>query len=136
MTMMFEVEDLAVASPATVSRCGMVYMEPNAHGFQPLLDSYFQTLTKDLQQVGEATMRHIFAEVCEPAIHHVKRHLKQTLAITGDNMVLSTFNIMNSLLVRFVPLDGTQLSSDTKSHVKQVIRQPCALLPLIMLFKQ
>ena len=44
MTMMFEVQDLAVASPATVSRCGMVYLEPSILGLQPFVNCYLKTL--------------------------------------------------------------------------------------------
>lgn len=44
MTMMFEVQDLAVASPATVSRCGMVYLEPSILGLEPYVNCYLKTL--------------------------------------------------------------------------------------------
>jgi dynein heavy chain len=43
MRMLFEVNDLAVASPATVSRCGMVYLTPEDLSWRPYVETWIAT---------------------------------------------------------------------------------------------
>uniref|UniRef100_A0A7N8WQ61 Dynein, axonemal, heavy chain 6 n=1 Tax=Mastacembelus armatus TaxID=205130 RepID=A0A7N8WQ61_9TELE len=51
--MMFEVQDLAVASPATVSRCGMVYIDPDELKWMPYVQTWITGLgTKVLPKYG------------------------------------------------------------------------------------
>jgi dynein heavy chain len=52
MNLIFEVQDLAAASPATVSRCGMVYVEPSQIGWRPMLQAWLKTLPPTLNEAN------------------------------------------------------------------------------------
>lgn len=105
MTMMFEVEDLAVASPATVSRCGMVYMEPSALGPDPLLKSWTQTLPPGVREHSEMLCT-IFNAIVPEGVRYVRRSLKETVATVNHNLIAGCFNIMDSLIKPYIRVEG------------------------------
>lgn len=96
MTMMFEVEDLAVASPATVSRCGMVYMEPSALGLRPLADSWLQALPEHYAEHRD-TLLSLFEALVPPLIEFVRKQLQETVPTVDGNLCLGCFKIFGSL---------------------------------------
>jgi len=60
MNIMFEPMDLDVASPATVSRNGMIYLEPKSLGWKPMYLSWLDTLPKTFTDVDIVEIKALF----------------------------------------------------------------------------
>ncbi|KNE71129.1 hypothetical protein AMAG_15798 [Allomyces macrogynus ATCC 38327] len=97
MSMMFEVRDLAVASPATVSRCGMIYMEPSSLGWKPLMQSWLTTTVKNAQHA--ATIEAIFLDWLDPCIDFVRKECVELCETLNSNLARSCMNIFQGQYV-------------------------------------
>lgn len=50
-SMLYEVFDLQYASPATISRCGMVFVDPKNLGYAPFFERWAKVKTKTHSEV-------------------------------------------------------------------------------------
>ncbi|KAH0505566.1 Dynein heavy chain 6, axonemal [Microtus ochrogaster] len=57
--MLFEVQDLKVASPATVSRCGMVFVDPEELKWMPYVKTWMSKMSKRLPSSGDLWSIHV-----------------------------------------------------------------------------
>lgn len=62
-----------VASPATVSRCGMIYMEPVSLGWTPLLISWLNTLPPSFRADIKDHLKDMYLRFCPPLLHLIRR---------------------------------------------------------------
>ena len=60
MRMLFELSDLNFASPATVSRCGMIYMESPKLGWRPVMLSYLASLPESFSEEQKSLLSDMF----------------------------------------------------------------------------
>lgn len=103
MNLIFEVQDLAVASPATVSRCGMVYVEPSSMGWEPLRVSWVTMVRQRYAGLREGLpMVEVMIDwLIEPCLQMVKKHCKEGLQTSSINLAKSFFHLFESQLDEF-----------------------------------
>ena len=108
MSMIFEARDLEVASPATVSRCGMIYMEPKELGYFVIFESWLQNdIPKLLKQSDKAKeiIQGLFHWLIPPLINFVyKECTANELSPTSEaNLASSWMKLFKTLLVQAFP---------------------------------
>ncbi|CAJ1418817.1 unnamed protein product [Effrenium voratum] len=112
-TMMFEVEDLAVASPATVSRCGMVFLEQSDIGWRVLALSWCERLPDRLKDQG-AMLQEMMEYSVECCWEMVSRKVSKPVPVSLNWLVLNLLHLFWALIQAEIPLDEGKKDLPTK----------------------
>ncbi|XP_008571629.1 PREDICTED: dynein heavy chain 3, axonemal [Galeopterus variegatus] len=118
MSLIFEPADLEQASPATVSRCGMIYMEPHQLGWKPLKDSYMDTLPSSLTEEHKELVNDMFMWLVQPCLDFGRLHCKFVVQTSPIHLAFSMMRLYSSLLdeIRETEEEETELFEGLSSQ--------------------
>jgi dynein heavy chain len=96
--MMFEVQDLSQASPATVSRCGMVFMEQVHVGLDALLDTWCETSGVAALPKNIGYLRKMLVNYVPKAIEFVNEKCNEKVRLSDCHRMSSMLNLLTCIL--------------------------------------
>jgi dynein heavy chain len=99
MRMLFEVQDLRVASPATVSRCGMVYLDDKDLGWRPAVRTWVDLLPEEpFTAAHKETIWGYLEKYVDPGVAWVRANGKEPVGtVDGQLVVALTRNFVSIL---------------------------------------
>ena len=131
MSMIFETNDLSVASPATVSRCGMVYMEPESLGNTPLILSWFQKLPPAMSMKSKLKLMTMFDIYLDTSLTFLRRFLTEIALTIDNNLTQSLMRILDCFFAPFAEQDGVEPPSAEEITKLEVAIEPYFLFALV-----
>ncbi|KAF0304890.1 Dynein heavy chain 2, axonemal [Amphibalanus amphitrite] len=108
VSLLFEVQDLDEASPATVSRAGMVYTDYKAIGWQPYVDSWLQTV--QCKQTADE-LRKLFDKFLEDMLEFKRKNCKELMPIVELNGVISLCRLLDCLCTKEFGVDPSDMDA-------------------------
>ncbi|XP_051801201.1 dynein axonemal heavy chain 6 isoform X2 [Acanthochromis polyacanthus] len=117
--MVFEVQDLAVASPATVSRCGMVYIDPDELKWMPYVQTWISHLKAKLPDPVCTYLLELFEQYVEKGLQFVQKHCTQAIRQVDISKVTTLCSLLEALLLG---RGGPDLTMDFK-HLNGLLCQ-------------
>ena len=119
MTMMFEVEDLSQASPATVSRCGMVFLESHQIGWMSLIKSFVNQIPPLVAHLKDF-MQTKLQWIVDCTLAWCKKYAK--FPVYGSEMILvkNLLSIMQTYLNEF-KIENAKLPKDCEDMLSHCV---------------
>jgi dynein heavy chain, axonemal len=101
-TFMFEVQDLRVASPATVSRCGMVFVEPyyldGERGWIPVAQSLIAAKAETHPKFRAKRMLELMMNLFPRALDFVRSECKEYIPSVDAQLAVSCIELMSGYI--------------------------------------
>uniref|UniRef100_A0A803V1B2 Dynein axonemal heavy chain 8 n=1 Tax=Ficedula albicollis TaxID=59894 RepID=A0A803V1B2_FICAL len=106
--LLFEVHNIENASPATVSRMGMVFISSSVLSWRPILQAWLKKRTAQEAELLQSLYDRIF----EPAYTYMKLNLNPKMELLECNYIMQSINLLEGL----IPLKEERGSATQRLH--------------------